>query len=297
MERLTKARAEQVVRAFWKQQAEPRNVRTPFRSARAADKLAADWLRSTGVDVKKQQALEERYRADRERGAAKAAAHAAKRWAGHTRRMQASATSWATNMMATSFGTPQSRSFFIAQPISILASDPKMLRETHIESGKSFAKLRVDRRKSTVDTLSFIFGFVNPFPVPLLFDFDTLLNVSGRLDLSVGFGFVHASEVIVDAKLDVLASSQITDVRNVTSLAVIGDGPPFFTGNSNDRTFSQTRFLTAPGVVLDGNGIAFLVVSMVVQSDLEDGHLIADFNAGDFRVLAPVVLIAARALP
>src|SRR5262245_7553286 len=133
MEKLTKARAEQVVRAFWKQQAEPKDVRTRFRSARVAEKLAADWLRSTGLDVKKEQALRKRYGADWDRGTAEAAAYAAKRWAGHTKRMQASAIAWATNLMAIPGGPPQSRSFFISQPLSILASDSKIVRDTHIE--------------------------------------------------------------------------------------------------------------------------------------------------------------------
>ena len=297
MAKLTKAKVEQVARAFLKNQEVPKDVRKPLHSARAAEKLATHWLRSTGFDVKKEQALQKQLRAERDRSAVKAAAHAAKRWAGHTKRMQASAAAWASNMMTTAVGAPPSRSFFIGQPISILASDPKILRDTHIESGNSFAKIRIDRKSSNVDTLSFLFGFVNTAAAPLLFDFDTLLNTSGHLSLSVGAGFANGGEVTVDAKLDVLASSQITDLRNVTTLAAIGDGPPFFGGASNDRTFALTRFLTAPGIVLEANEIAILVVSLAVKSDLDDTRVVADFSAGNFRVLCPVILGAVRALP
>jgi hypothetical protein len=297
MAKLTKARVEQVARAFLKNQQVPKDVHKPLHSARAAEKLATHWLRSTGFDVRKEQALQKQLRAERDRSAATAAAHAAKRWAGHTKRMQASAAAWASNMMTTAVGAPPSRSFFIGQPISILASDPKMLRDTHIESGNSFAKIRIDRKSSNVDTLSFLFGFLNAAAAPLLFDFDTLLNASGHLSLSVGAGFLNSGEVTVDAKLDVLASSQISDSRNVTTLAAVSDGPPFFGGASNDRTFSLTRFLTAPGIVLDANEIAILVVSLAVKSELDDSRLVADFNAGNFRVLCPVILGAVRALP
>jgi hypothetical protein len=148
-------------------------VRKPLHSARAAEKLATHWLRSTGFDVKKEQALQKQLRAERDRSAVKAAAHAAKRWAGHTSGRRPRRPPGPPNLMATAVGAPPSRSFFIGQPISILASDPQILRDTHIESGNSFAKIRIDRKSSNVDTLSFLFGFVNAAAAPLLFDFDT----------------------------------------------------------------------------------------------------------------------------
>jgi hypothetical protein len=199
--------------------------------------------------------------------------------------------------MSASVGAPPSDSFFLAKPISILASDQGILKDSHIESGNSFAKVLVDRKNSDVVTLSFIFGFRNGGATAFLFDFDTLLNVSGHLRLSAGAGFINSGVVSVDAKLDVLTSSQITDTQNVATLGVISDGPPFFGGETNERTFALTRFLTAPGVVLESDDIAVLLVSMVVKYDLDDTHLVADFNAGNFRALCPVVFIARRALP
>jgi hypothetical protein len=262
------------------------------------EKLVTDWLRSTGLDVKKLQRLHQEQRVEWGRAAPKVAADAAKRWAGHVRQQQAAATAWATNMMTATTGAPPSDgSFFIAKPINILASDPQTLKERHIEPGNSFARILVNRKSSDVDTLSFIFGFHNAAATPFLFDFDTLLNVSGHLGLSVGAGFINAGVVTIDAKLDVLTSSQITDTQNVTGLADMSDGPPFFGGDSQERTFALTRFLTAPGIVLDSDEIAVLLVSLVVKYDLDDAHLVADFNTGNFRVLCPVVLVARHPLP
>ena len=286
-----------MVRAFWKKQEIPTDVRKPLRSARATEKLATDWLRSTGFDFKKAQKLQKERHAEWDRIARKAAADAAKRWAGPIKRTQASAAAWATNIMATSVGAPSSDSFFIAKPISILASDQKILKDSHIESGNSFAKILVDRTSSDVDTVSFIFGFRNGGSSAFLFDFDTLLNVSGHLRVRAGAGFLNAGAVSVDAKLDVLTASQITDTQNVATLGSISDGPPFFGGETNERTFALTRFLTAPGIVLESDDIAVLLVSLVVKSDLDDSHLVADFNAGNFRALCPVVFVARRALP
>ena len=297
MSKLTKAEVERVVRAFWKKQEVPKDVQKPLRSARAAEKLATDWLRSTGFDFQKAQALQEQHHAEWDRIAPKAAADAARRWRGHVKQTRASATAWATNMLVASAGSPPSDSFFIAKPISILASDPGILRDSHIEPTNSFAKILADRKSSDVDTVSFIFGFRNAAATPSLFDFDTLLNVSGHLRVRAGAGFINSGEVTVDAKLDVLTSSQISDTQNVTALAAISDGPPFFGGETNERTISLTRFLTAPGIVVDSDEIAVLLVSLVVKYDLDDARVVADFNAGNFRVQCPVIFVARRALP
>ena len=297
MPKLTKAEVERVVRAFWKKQAVPNDVQKPLPSARGLKKLGTDWLRSNGFDFKRAQALQEQHRAEWDRVTPKAAADAARRFAGHIKQTQASAAAWATNAISASVGAPQSDVFFIAKPISVLASDQRILRDSHIESGNSFAKVLVDRESSNVDTISFVFGFRNGGATPFLFDFDTLLNVSGHLRIRVGAGFINSGAVTLDAKLDVLSSSQISDLQNVATLSAISDGPPFFGGDTNERTLTLTRFLTAPRIVLESDEIAFLLVSLVVKSDLDDAHLVADFNAGNFRVLCPVVFVARKALP
>jgi hypothetical protein len=115
--------------------------------------------------------------------------------------------------------------------------------------------------------------------------------------VSAGAGFLNSGDVIVDAKLDVLTASPITDTQNVAVVGAIGDGPPFFGGDTSERTIALTRFLTAPGVLVETDSIAILIVSLVVKTDLDDARGVADFNAGNFRVLCPVVLIARRPLP
>lgn len=293
----TKAEVERIVRAFWAKQEVPRDPRK--RIARPTDKLATEWLRATGFNVKKAETLQKQQRAEWERMAPRAAADAAKRWAGHIKRTQASATAWATNLMATPGGgtPPSDSSFFLARPISILASDPGILKATHFEPGNSFAKILVDRKSSDVDTLTFIFAFHNVAGAAFLFDFDTLLNSSGHLRVSVGAGFVNSGEVNVDAKLDVLTASPVTDTQNVAAVGALGGAAPFFQGDSNERTISLTRFLTAPGVVIESDAIAIAQVSLVLSYDLDDARVVADFNAGNFRVQCPVVLIARRSLP
>lgn len=297
MSKLTKTEVQRVVRAIWRSQEVPKEVRTPLQSARDVEKLATNWLRSTGFDVRKANKLQGRHRAEWDRLAPKAGSVAARRWAGHIRRTQASATAWATDIMASAGGAPPGNSFFVDTPISILASDPGSLKDSRIKAGKSFAKVLGDRKSSNVDTYSFIFRFRNTAATPFLFTFDTLLNVSGHLRMSVGAGLLNSGELTVDAKLDVVTANQVSDTQNVATLAAVGDGPPFFGGATNARSLSLTRFLTAPGIVLEGDAQAVVVVSLVLKYDLDDAHVVADFNTGAFRVLCPVVLVARSALP
>ena len=81
MSKLTKAELERMVRAFWKRQEAPKEVRTPLQSARAVEKLATDWLHSSGFDLKKARKLQARGRAEWDRAAPKAASGAC-RWLG-----------------------------------------------------------------------------------------------------------------------------------------------------------------------------------------------------------------------
>jgi hypothetical protein len=115
--------------------------------------------------------------------------------------------------------------------------------------------------------------------------------------MSVGAGIANSGVLTVDAKLDVLTATQATDTRNVAGIGTLSDGPPFFGGESDEETFSLTRFLTARGIVIDGDSLAVLLVSLVIESDLDDTRVVADFNTGGFRILCPVVFAARRALP
>lgn len=297
MARLKTTDIERMVRAFWKQDAAPREPRAARRGDPAAIRVASDWLRATGFDTRKAARLQARRRAAFEQDAPKVAAAAARRWSGQIRRTEAAATAWAGNATAVAGGAPPGSSFFLDRPVSILASDSRTLTESRILAGKSFARLLVDRRSSTVDTLSFIFGFRNAAATPFLFDFDTLLNISGHLRMSVGAGFVNSGALTLEAKLDVLTATQVTDTRHVITVATISDGPPFFGGESTERSFSQSRFLTARGIMLDGDSLAVLLVSLVLRTDLDDARAVADLSSGGFRVLCPVVFAARRALP
>ncbi|MFN8570808.1 MAG: hypothetical protein U0132_02050 [Gemmatimonadaceae bacterium] len=298
MSKLTKAEVERMVRAFWKQQEEPKAVQKPLQSTRALEKLGTDWLKSSGFDMNKAKALRAQRNAEWERMTPKASADAAKRWSAHVKQQHAAAAAWATNVAAPPVAGPSGDSFFLAKPISILASDQSMLKQINIEPENSFAKAVVDRKSGNVDTFSFIFGFRNGATTPFLFDFDTLLNISGNLRMNAGAALIgNGGVVVVDAKLDVLTATQATDTQNVAFLRVLSDGPPFFGGETGEKTFALTRFLTAPGIFLDADDIVVLIVSMVVSSGLDGTHLVADFNTGNFRALCPAVLIARRAPP
>lgn len=297
MSKLTKAEAERIARAFWKAEKTPAIGRPAPRRAPLAEKLATEWLQRTGFDLKRARRLHEQHRAEWDRQAPKAAARAARSWAGQIRRTQRSATAWATEAIALGGGAPPSASFFVDTPVGFFASDPKSLTDSHIEAGKSFAKVLVDRRRGNVDTYSFIFGFHNGAATPFLFNFDTLLNVSGHVGMSVGGGFFNGGELVAEARLDVLAGNQISDTQGIAFVGAISDGPPFFGGSSNERTLSLTRFLTVPGVVLQPDSLAVLLVSLVLRSDLDDAHVVADFSTGNFRALCPVVFVSRSPLP
>jgi len=61
---MTRAVIERIVREHWNLQQVPKAGRKPLPSERAAEKLAADWLHSIGIDFKAAEAIQKQHRAE-----------------------------------------------------------------------------------------------------------------------------------------------------------------------------------------------------------------------------------------
>ena len=269
----------------------PADRRKTLVADRTTERLATRWLRSSGLDIKAMFAVAEQRRLEWERGLPKREAEASRRWAQRIKVTRAQVAAQAQSLQAAADDFLPSGSFNIEAPVSIIASDPRILKSSRIAPFSSSAKVRVDRAAGTVDKVSFVYLLRNQSSSALFFDFHAPLSASGRVSLrqkghfSGGFGLVELS-----AAIEVLPSPITLDPQRLLLVSSATGGPPFWwVDRTEEKTFSDGTLLSAT-VLVEGRAIAIILVSLIVNSDF-DGHLVADMNTGDFDVRGPVVVV------
>jgi hypothetical protein len=218
-------------------------------------------------------------------------AEASRRWTQRIKVTRAEVAAQAQSLQAAAFDFLPSGSFNIEAPVSITASDPRILKSSLIAPFSSSAKVRVDRAAGTVDKVSFVYLFRNQSSSALFFDFHAPLSASGHVALrqkghfSGGFGLVE-----LKAAIEVLPSPTTVDPQRLAFVSSATGGPPFWwVDRTEEKTFSDGILLSAT-VLVEGRAIAIILVSLIVDSDF-DGHLVADMNTGNFDVRGPVVVV------
>lgn len=283
---MTKAEIGRIVREHWKKQEAPRTVRTVLPAERAAEKLAGDWLRATGFDLKAAEAIQRQHRAEWEKGLPKLQADAAKRAA---RRIKAADAEFNARV-----GTSQPASAFpstaviLDRPNAIIASDPGFVEESHIERLKSFARIRVDRTAGTVDTLSFVFLFQNQFSTALRCDAQSVLRAHGSLTVRQHghvLGLGGSASVRVMAKMAAVTFPSASSSQELANMFFAFTRPPIWWVDHTEgpTAFSGIAPLNATGIFVRPSETAIILVSLEVDSDF-DGHMIADMASGSFSV-------------
>src|SRR5947208_840959 len=154
MVKFSKGEIERAIRKARKHLAQrqpPSPVRPrPTPSDRAGAKLVTDWLKSSGLDLKALEAIQQRRQAETERAIPQRAAEAAKRWDSHIKQIQAGVTAQLQSYQSAAAAGdifPDGLGA-LDTPIAILVSDDKILKNRHIERLNSSAKIVVDRRES-----------------------------------------------------------------------------------------------------------------------------------------------------
>jgi len=286
MLKMSRATIERLVRAHWNTQQVVKAERKSLPSERAAEKLAADWLHSTGFDFKAAEAIQKQHRAEWDKNLPKLQADAAKRAAGKIKAIDAALSSQLESLrFANAF---PANSVILDRPNAIIASDNRILKESHIERLKSFAKIRVERDVTSIDTLSFVYVFTNPLATPLFCDFQTVMRAHGSLAVRqhghlVGLG--GQATVDVFAKLEVASLPAALTSIKIADLFLAFTQPPLWWIDHTEgpNTFFGFAPLNATGVFVRGAETVIVLVSLEVDADF-DGHMVADMNSGDFSV-------------
>src|SRR5262249_10369940 len=106
-------------------------------------------------------------------------------------------------------------SVIIDRPNAIIASDTGFLKQSHIERLKSFAKIRVERDAGSIDKLSFVFVFQNPFSAAMRCDFHSVVRAHGTLALRQ---HGHISELgSLPASVRAIAKIEVTTLPAVVA--------------------------------------------------------------------------------
>ena len=302
----TKSEIQQAIDQARKHLARKQEPRTPKReplpSERAAARLAESWAKSSGLDLKALDVLRKQHRKELDGVIPKRAADAAKRWSKHIRATQAEVAERLKNAHAAA----PAQSFFppglllLDTPIGLVSSDDSLIQSQRIEPQRSVAKFRVDRRSDATDRVSFLFLFRNDLSAPFLYDFLAVQSISGHanlwLDGNNSFPFsMDFGRATIDVRAEVLPASLTTEsVRVLEMSGVALNGPSYWENDTKDQTFSRGGFVTANGLVLRPGQTAVIVVSAVVKSEIDDGHLVVDLDQGDFGFRSPGVLVVPK---
>ena len=273
--------------------------RAPLPSERAATRLAAGWMKASGLDLEALDALRKQHRKELDAIIPKRSADAAKRWAKQIRATQAEVAERLQNSHATApAGNLLPRLLLIDTPIGLV--DNGIVLSRHLEAQKSFAKVRVDRRSTGFDQVSFLYLFRNDYSAPFLFDFLAVYSISGHGNLWVDgnpklYYSTDRGEVSVDVRVEVSPASLTSDSERMLNLSAAAlDGPGYWENDSSERTFSRGGLLTANGLVLQPGASAAIMVSTLVRTDLNDGHLVLNLNDGEFGFRSPGVLVVPK---
>lgn len=272
----------------------------PLPNQRVVGKLFTDWMKNSGLDMKALEAHREQGRRERDRAIPQRAVAAAKRWDGHIQVTQADVAAQLKHFQAVLPATDFFPSGLVAldTPVAILPSD--VIKSQFIGPQQSFAKILVDRRVDTLDRVSFLFLFRNEFSVPFIYDFLAVHSISGHASMfqdgNPAFSFsMDEGTVTVDVKVEVMPRSDTADSENLANLrAVALNGPSYWENDNAESTFSHGGFLAASGVILRQSETAIILVSVVVDSKIDDGHVVVDMNKGNFGLRCPAVLVVPK---
>jgi hypothetical protein len=283
-------------------QEKPRDPRAPqLPNQRAVGKLFADWMKNSGLDLKALEAHREQGRRERDRAIPQRAAAAAKRWDRHIQVTEADVANQLKHFQAVAPATDFFPSGLLAldTPSAILPSDG-IVKSQFIGPQQSFAKILVDRRVDTLDRVSFLFLFRNDFSTPFIYDFLAVHSISGHASMfqdgNPAFSFsMDEGTVTVDVKVEVIPPSDTADSESLMNLrAVALNGPSYWENGNAESTFSHGGFLSANGVILGKSETALILVSVVVDSKIDDGHVVVDMNKGNFGLRCPAVLVVPK---
>jgi hypothetical protein len=266
---------------------------------RAATKFIGKWMKDSGFDHKAFLGLKEQHRKEldkelerqrvKDRNSRRAnLAHAA--IVKHAQVFQQAAA------FGGFFPHPSTTLSF---PFLVLAEpDSSILKETNIVQFDTSVKVRVDKRRSSVDQVTFLYFFQNVSSTAATVDAVTFLSAAGRLSVTESGDFAGASlgSIIAIAEFEAALNQPSAVVKSEakTLAAVSAVGGPFTIDGHESRTFSEGLQMSVSGIIVPAQATIFFKVSVVFESDFQPGRAIADLESGNFGIHNPLVLVVVK---
>jgi hypothetical protein len=266
------------------------------RCERDGRKVLDKWLRQSGLDTKALDALRADHERESLRSAEKLKRLVSKQGAALRKGVVAQAKSLraiARRAAGPVPGVPGT--VVLDQARSIFTSpDSNVLTSSRISPGDNFARILVKRKDRARDRLNFVFIWRNTNQDTSIIDVDATLSVSGliRLHTNNGLAF-NFGYLVVTSQMSVRRFAlPFGSVSGPDVIAgILAFNPVFYPAQDDAAAISKSVAHSVRGFPLAGNALLAITVSLIVDSDFDDGRGLADFDSPNFGVGVPQVTL------
>jgi hypothetical protein len=266
---------------------------------RAHAKEVSDLLVKTGLDTQKLQTLQRQLTQEQERLLTRRKAAALKLAAAKGNAFQSTFVEQSSKFrdLAALDEFSPNPSFTIDKPFLIWTSPLMDLVDSGISAFSSFAKFQIESSaERDARKVGFYFLWVNPFDDFAVIHATTFLSATGFVSAHAPWAFWSDSRIDVEARLAMWAGTapelSSTDYTS-EFLGRAGAIGTWSTGSGTDSMFvvgrsnmSKTAFVVAP------RQLAIIEVALAVESENDDGNVVADFATGNFGLVCPLVVVS-----
>jgi hypothetical protein len=280
-------------------------------SRRAGEKLFAEFFREAGLDAKKLGTLQKKHSAELQGFLQKQRAEAIKRASGVKDTVHSSILSQSKAIKLLAANQPFSFGHFpfisLDKPFLILGTPhDNVISASNIESFKSWAKILVESGDSSGQVkVGFYFLWNNPTGLYALINASTFMSANGFCKTTARGGWSGIDPTQRYSDLGVVANfglwgwwqqpptSTPYSTYEFTSL----QSSASFWDESKCSTVSDGASLNYSLFVVPPNGVVIFEVSLAVGYSNGNGHILADFESGDFKIGCPVVVVSLLSSP
>jgi hypothetical protein len=269
------------------------------KSRRASEKMVSDFLRESGLDMKKFEALQRQRGIERERIVAKDKAEALRRapklrdtpHSGIFEQSKALAELASRNDF---FPYP---TFTLDTPYLIWTTPLLDLYQVRVRPFDSWARFKFSTsRYHGTQRVGFYFYWTNPFQDYALINVATFMSANGYLKSNAPWTFgVNSSSVKATAQLNMwlsgssaLASTYASEflgtTRAISFITTFGD--------TNGTSISSGASLNATMFAVPPSKAVMLEVALALEYENDEGDIEADFKTDSFKIACPVVVIS-----
>jgi len=278
-------------------------------SQRAGEELFSEFFRKAGLDVKKLGALQEQHNTELRRILDKQKADAIKRAsrAKDTVHSSISSQSQALELLAANKPFFQFPFITLDKPFLIWATPhSNIISDSTIAPFNSWAKISVDSTQSSgFDKLSFYFLWDNPSDFYAVINAATFMSASGHLEATAYGGLSGIDPTSRYSDLGVSANFALwawwvqppTPTPYATQIFTSISASASFWDNSESASVSDGFNLDKTLFLVPPKGVVVFEVTFAVGYSNGHGHVVADFESGDFKVGCPVVVVSLLTSP